>query len=634
MNKLITNIFSTTTIINKIILILYLFISLETFAKVDTIPPLTPQNVKAFGYENHIDLCWWNNDEPDLAGYKVYRKVSGQFYFYTNVSKEKSYLMLSNLGLNNSQTFKVSAYDSSGNESPLSDSVVATTHLISDEEFLDMTQRATFRYFWDYAHPVSGLARERLGSGETVTIGGSGFGIMAILVGVERGFTSRELAKKRIIKILTFLTNKAQRFHGAYSHWLNGTTGQVIPFSQYDDGGDLVETSFLFQGLLAARQYFDGTDSTEIQIRNLITNIWETVEWDWYRRSPYSNYLYWHWSPNYGWQLNFKLIGYNETMITYLLAIASPTHSVPANLYYNGWASSSGYFINQTYYGYKLWVGDPYGGPLFFAHYSFLGFDPRNKRDNYCNYFFNNKHHTLINRAYCIANPLNKVGYNEDTWGLTACDNPWGYSAHEPFVNDNGTIAPTAAISSMPYTPNESISALKNFYRSFYSGLWGEYGFKDAFNLGANWFANSYLAIDQGPIIVMIENYRSQLLWNKFMANPEIQPMLDAIGFIPDTTTTVEDINYSPDGFQLYQNYPNPFNPGTTISWQSPVGSRQIIKLYNSLGEEIDTIVDGYYEAGKHSTLYIINSTLPSGVYFYQLKSGDFIQTRKMILMK
>ena len=634
MNKLIANIFSNKIIINKIILILYLFISLETFAKVDTIPPLTPQNVKAFGYENHIDLCWWNNEESDLAGYKVYRKVSGQFYFYTNVSKEKSYLMLSNLGLNNTQTFKVSAYDSSGNESPLSDSVVATTHIMTDEEFLDMTQRATFRYFWDYAHPVSGLARERLGSGETVTTGGSGFGIMALLVGVERGFTSRELAKKRMLKILNFLTNKAQRFRGAFPHWLNGTTGQVIPFSQYDDGGDLVETSFLIQGLLAARQYFNGTDSMEIQIRNLITNIWETVEWNWYRRSPYSNYLYWHWSPNYGWQMNFKLIGYNETMITYLLAIASPTHSVPANLYYNGWASSSGYFINQTYYGYKLWVGEPYGGPLFFAHYSFLGFDPRNKRDNYCNYFINNRHHTLINRAYCIANPLNHFGYNENTWGITASDSPWGYLAHQPFIHDNGTIAPTAAISSMPYTPQESISALKNFYRSYYVGLWGEYGFKDAFNIGANWFANSYLAIDQGPIIVMIENYRSQLLWNKFMANPEIQPMLDAIGFIPDTTTTVEDINYSPDGFQLYQNYPNPFNPGTTISWQSPVGSRQIIKLYNSLGEEIDTIVDGYFEAGKHSTLYIINSSLPSGVYFYQLKSGDFIQNRKMILMK
>ncbi len=290
--------------------------------------------------------------------------------------------------------------------------------------------------------------------------------------------------------------------------------------------------------------------------------------------------------------------------------------------------------VRQTILSIKLWVGDPYGGPLFFAHYSFLGFDPRNKRDNFCNYFLNNKHHTLINRAYCIANPLNKVGYNENTWGLTACDNPWGYSAHEPYVNDNGTIAPTAAISSMPYTPNESISALKNFYRSFYSGLWGEYGFKDAFNLGENWFANSYLAIDQGPIIVMIENHRSQLLWNKFMSNPEIQPMLDSIGFMPDTTTSVEEMNNLLDGFQLYQNYPNPFNPGTTISWQSPFSGWQTIKLYNTLGEEVDTIVDEYLEAGYHSKLYILNSALPSGVYFYQFRAGDLIKTRKMILMR
>ncbi|MGQ9644702.1 MAG: glucoamylase family protein, partial [Ignavibacterium sp.] len=615
-------------------------------SNIDTIPPLTPKNVQAFGYERHIDLVWWDNEEPDLAGYKIYRKLNNQFYYWTTVPKEKTYLMLSNLGLNYTLTLKVSAIDSSGNESLLSDSVVATTHQMTDEEFLDMTQRATFRYFWDYAHPLSGLIRERLGSGETVTIGGSGFGIMALIVAAERGFKSRDLVKKRLLKILNFLTNQAQRFHGAFPHWLNGSSGQVIPFSQYDDGGDLVETSFLIQGLLAARQYFDGTDSTEIQIRNLITNIWETVEWDWYRRSPYSNYLYWHWSPNYGWQINFKLIGYNETMITYLLAIASPTHSVPASLYYNGWASSPGYFINQTYYGFKLWVGDSYGGPLFFAHYSFLGFDPRNKRDNYCNYFVNNKHHTLINRAYCIANPLNKVGYNENTWGLTACDNPWGYSAHEPFVNDNGTIAPTAAISSIPYTPNESISAIKNLYRSFYSGLWGEYGFKDAFNLGANWFANSYLAIDQGPILIMIENHRSQLLWNNFMANPEIQPMLDAIGFVPDSTTDVDLSQNYPQDFQLFQNYPNPFNSITKIKFSLPISEREYsdvsLKIFDILGKEVSTIFSGNLSSGEYEFNFDA-SDLSSGIYYYKLsfthsrsnnQSRRKELTKKLVLIK
>ena len=604
----------------------------------DSIPPATPANVVGNGYEKHVDVDWFNNSEPDLAGYKVYRKVSGQFIFYTNVPKEKSYISL-NIGVTGiTNEFKVSAYDDSGNESPLSDSVVTTTHDMTDEEFLDMVQRTTFRYFWDYAHPVSGLTRERLGSGETVTIGGSGFGVMALLVGVERGYISREQCVERMLTILNFLNTQADRFHGAFSHWLNGTTGDVIPFSQYDDGGDLVETSFMIQGLLTARQYFDQSTTEEIEVRNLITQIWETVEWDWYRRSSFSNYLYWHWSPNYGWQMNFKLIGYNETMITYLLAIASPSHSVPANLYYDGWASSTGYFINQTYYGYKLWVGDPYGGPLFFAHYSFLGFDPRNKKDIYCNYFLNNENHTLINRAYCVANPQGHTGYGSDCWGLTASDDPWGYLAHEPYSNDNGTIAPTAALSSMPYTPTESLSALKNFYRTYYSNLWGEYGFKDAFNLDVNWFANSYLAIDQGPIIDMIENYRSGLLWEKFMANPEIQPMLDSIGFVPDTITSVNDENLVVDDFELFQNYPNPFNPTTKISWQSPVSSWQTLKIFDALGNEVATLVDEFLPAGNYEVDFISHSresgNLPSGIYFYRLSAGNFVETKKMVLMK
>lgn len=629
-------------------LIITFFVLSDLIFAQDITPPATPENVRGYGYEKHIDITWFNNTEPDLAGYKVYRKVSGQFFFYTNVPKEKSYLSLS-LGITGiTNTFKVSAYDLSGNESLLSDSVVVTTHDMIDEEFLDMVQRATFRYFWDYAHPVSGLARERLGSGETVTSGGSGFGIMALLVGAERGFTSRDLVKKRMLKILNFLTTKAQRFHGAYSHWLNGTTGQVIPFSQYDNGGDLVETSFLVQGLLAARQYFNRTDSSETEIRNLITQIWESVEWNWYRPSPYSNYLYWHWSPNYGWQMNMKLIGPNETMIAYLLGIASPTNGIPSSLYYNGWASSGNYVNGNTFYGYKLWVGWNYGGPLFFAHYSFLGFDPRFKKDAYCNYFLNNRHHTLINRAYCIANPKGYTGYGPNTWGLTASDNPWGYSAHEPYANDNGTIAPTAAISSMPYTPEESISALKNFYRTYYGNLWGEYGFKDAFNLNQNWFANSYIAIDQGPIIIMIENYRTGLLWNKFMANPEIRPMLNAIGFVPDSTTSVEDDFPIADDFYLKNNFPNPFsakggsasggNSSTIISFNLSQSENVEVKIFNSLGREIRLLAKQNFQKGENKIVWdgTDNNGNPvtSGIYFYHIQTISRALTGKMVLQK
>jgi hypothetical protein len=604
----------------------------------DTIPPMTPQNVKGFGYEKHIDVTWFNNSEPDLQGYKVYRRSGGQFVFYSNIPKEKSYLSLS-LGVTGvTNYFKVSAYDISGNESPLSDSVEAVTHTMTDNEFLDMVQRATFRYFWDYAHPVSGLARERLGSGDVVTTGGSGFGVMALLTGIERDFISREMGAQRMLKILNFLSNNAQRYHGVFPHWLNGSTGQTIPFSQYDDGGDLVETSFLIQGLLTAREYFNLENPDEINIRSLITGIWQNVEWSWYRRTNFSNFLYWHWSPNYAWQMNFRLTGYNETMITYLLAIASPTYPIPANLYYSGWASSNNYFINQTYYGYKLWVGDPYGGPLFFAHYSFLGFDPRGIKDIYCNYFLNNRHHTLINRQYCITNPQGHAGYGPDTWGLTASDNPWGYSAHEPYSNDNGTISPTAALSSMPYTPEESISALKNFYRTYYSNLWGEYGFKDAVNINQNWFANSYLAIDQGPIINMIENYRSSLLWNKFMANPEIQPMLDSIGFVPDSISAADESSENPEDFILLGSYPNPFNPSTNIVFRIPARQQVDINIFNTLGEKVRHLFSGELSQGEHNIYWNAkndyNSELSSGIYIYSIHSDGKTLTGKLVLRK
>lgn len=607
----------------KIRNILFITVLISNFclSSSDTIPPLTPKNVQAFGYERHIDLVWWDNEESDIAGYKIYRKLNNQFYYWTTVPKEKTFLMLSNLGLNYTLTLKVSAVDSSGNESLLSDSVVATTHQMTDEEFLDMTQRATFRYFWDYAHPVSGLIRERLGSGETVTIGGSGFGVMALIVGAERGFKSRDLVKKRLLKILNFLTNQAQRFHGAFPHWLNGFTGQVIPFSQYDDGADLVETSFLIQGLLTARQYFNGNDSLEILIRERITQIWQEVEWNWFRRYQASYLLYWHWSPNYGWQMNMPIIGPNESMITYLLAIASPTYPVPATCFRYGWASSSNYVNGSTFYGYKIFVGWDYGGPLFFTHYSFLGFDPRNKKDMFCNYFINNRNITLIHKAYCTANPNAWIGYNENCWGLTASDDPSGYRVHEP-TNDNGTITPTAALSSFPYTPNESIEVIKHLYRNYYVGLWGEYGFKDAFNPTQNWFANSYLAIDQGPIIAMIENYRTQLLWNNFMANPEIQPMLDAIGFVPDSITDVDLSRNHFNDFKLFQNYPNPFNSITKIKFTLPHSEREYsnvtLKVFDILGNEVSTIFSGNLTSGEYE--FNFNATdLSSGIYYYKL---------------
>ena len=401
---------------------------------------------------------------------------------------------------------------------------------ISDEELLTLVQQQTFKYFWDFAHPVSGLAQERNSSGNTVTIGGSGFGVMAILVGIERGFITRLDGINRLAQIVDFLTT-ADRFHGVWPHWMNGNTGQTIAFSTKDNGGDLVETSFMAAGLLTARQYLDPNAYFEGLLYNKINILLDEIEWSWYTRGG-QNVLYWHWSPNYGWDMNMQVRGYNEALITYFMAATSTTFPVEASVYHQGWARSGNIINGKNFYGIPLPVGYDYGGPLFFAHYSFLGLNPTNLSDQYADYWTQNANHTLINRQHCIVNPYNHVGYSADSWGLTASDDPWGYLAHEPTpARDNGTITPTAALSSMPFTPEESMQALHHFYYTLGDKLWGEQGFYDAFNPGQGWWANSYLAIDQGPIIVMIENYRSGLCWDLFMSAPEVQAAMIKLGF-------------------------------------------------------------------------------------------------------
>jgi len=399
---------------------------------------------------------------------------------------------------------------------------------LSEEQLLTKVQEQTFNYFWDYAHPISGLTRERLGSGETVTIGGSGFGVMAIPIGIERGFISRQDGVNRLAKVVDFL-GKADRFHGAWPHWMNGSSGRTIPFSQNDDGADLVETAFMAQGLITARQYLNASNIQEKNLINQINQLLDEIEWNWFTRDN-QNVLYWHWSPGKGWAMNMRITGYNEALIVYVLAATSKKYGIDAAVYHQGWARNGNMKNGRSFYGHILPLGYDFGGPLFFAHYSFLGLNPTGLIDTYANYWEQNTQHSLINFQHGVVNPQNHIGYSADSWGFTASDNPFGYSAHEP-TRDNGTITPTAALSSIPYTPTESIRALNHFYYLLGDKLWGQYGFFDAFNPSQSWWANSYLAIDQGPILIMIENYRSSLCWDLFMSAPEINPALTELGF-------------------------------------------------------------------------------------------------------
>jgi hypothetical protein len=404
---------------------------------------------------------------------------------------------------------------------------------LSDSALLDLVQQQTFRYFWDFAHPVSGLARERsneaYGYGnEVVTTGGTGFGVMSTIVATERKWISRDTAAKHLLKMIKFLS-KADSYHGVFPHWLNGTSGKTIPFSRKDDGADLVETSYLMQGLLCVRQYFNANNPAENELRNRINWMWNDIEWNWFTKGG-EEVLYWHWSPNNGWAMNFPVRGFNECLIMYVLAASGEKYPVTSAVYHRGWAQSNFFKNGKQFYGYTLPLGFDYGGPLFFSQYSFMGLNPAGLKDEYADYWQQNQNHTLINRAYCLDNPKKFKGYGENCWGLTASDTYNGYNAYSP-TNDEGTITPTAALSAFPYTPEYSMKALRHFYYDLGDKIWSEYGFVDAFNESKNWYAKSHLAIDQGPIIVMIENYRSGLLWKLFMSCPEIGKGLNKLNF-------------------------------------------------------------------------------------------------------
>ncbi|MDF9797272.1 hypothetical protein OKW21_002535 [Catalinimonas alkaloidigena] len=410
---------------------------------------------------------------------------------------------------------------------------------LTDSSLLNQVQYQTFNYFWEGAEPNSGMARERFHTDDVypqndkhiVTLGGTGFGVMAILVGIERGFISREEGFERLDKIVNFL-DTADRFHGAWPHWLNGETAKVKPFSQKDDGGDLVETAFMVQGLLTVRQYFIDGSEAEQALAAKIDELWKSVEWDWYTQGE--EVLYWHWSPNYGWDMNFPVGGYNECLIMYILAAASPTHGIQPEVYHKGWARSGNLETDREYLGYDL-VLDHYEnndapvGPLFWAHYSYLGLDPRKLEDRYGNYWKLNQSHALVNYEYALQNPEGYEGYGENCWGLTSSYSINGYAGHRP-GHDLGVISPTAALSSFPFTPDESMQMLKFLYHE-HDSLVGEYGPFDAFSFEHEWYVPRYLAIDQGPIPVMIENHRTGLLWELFMSAPEVQEGLDKLGF-------------------------------------------------------------------------------------------------------
>ncbi len=607
----------------------------------DQIPPAAPTNLVAMAGDGYVTLDWDDNTEIDLRGYFVYRaQEQGGPYEQMNTSilEESRY---TDYAVVNGQTYFyiVTAVDNSHNEGAGSDTVSATPTRLSDDDFLEMVQRAAFDYFWYETNPNTGVIQDRMTDPILGATGATGFGLTALCIAAERGWVTRQQAAERVLTTLDFFLNKAEKYHGMYGHFLNRDTGEIIPhLSHTDDGVDVVETAYLVAGALTCRKYFNGSDSTETQIRRLATQLYKDAEWDWMLQG---NRIIWHWSPNYGYS-SMPVSGYNEAMIVYLLAIGSPTHPVPARTYHDGWAAS--YKGPVTYYGIKLDV-ESWSSSLFTYQYTHCWVDFRNRKDAYTDYFINSTNATLINRAYCIANPGGFVDYGENLWGLTACDGPGfspfqGYAARGPFQFDDGTIAPTAAAGSMPFTPQYSLRTLRYMYDHYKSLLWGVYGFKDAFNLSAepDWVDEDYIGIDQGPIVIMIENYRTDLIWKLFMQNEEIISAMDSVGFISTDVEQGYGRRTLPENFRLFQNYPNPFNIDTNISYQLPKDGHVTLRIYNILAQTIATLVDDDMKAGYYTVQWNAKDghegELPSGVYFYQLAASDFTSIKKMLLLK
>ncbi len=506
--------------------------------------PTAPTALKAKGFERHVDLEWQAPEDAVTADYVIYRSISGGPFQAIGTQRYGVHRYTDYTGDPHFEAaYQVSARTPSLLESPRTASANAHTHLMSDDELLTMVQEASFRYYWDGAEPNSGMALEsQPGPDHLVAMGASGFGVMALVVAVNRGFITRAEGVERMQRIVDFLS-KADRYHGVWPHFLDGRTGKTVSlFGIYDDGGDLVETSFMMQGLLTARQYFSQETAAEAALRSTINDLWHDVDWEWYRATPDRDALYWHWSPNYAFHIANRLEGWNEVMITYLLAIASPTHPVPASLYRTGYeregpGAHGTYGIRHTYFDIPLTQGyvpnSP--GPLFFTQYSYMGYDPRGMRDKYSNYFRNNRNEALVSQAYSIANPKQFKGYGANSWGLTAVDGPDDrYHEYKPFEEDDGTIAPTGAIASYAYTPQQSLLALKHWYRDMGAQTWSIYGFRDAFNEGENWYSSTNMGLNQAPQVVMIENGRTSLIWRTFMSSSEIGSMQTAIGLVRD----------------------------------------------------------------------------------------------------
>jgi hypothetical protein len=595
---------------------------ITAFKSIDIVPPIT--ELELAGYDSHVELNW-TIPMSDLS-YRIYASFDqGQNYELRGETTEDYYLdFVPESAKNSSISYRVVAFYQEKESDPTEKSTEVKD--FSDEELLDLVQEYTFRYFWEGVHQQTGMTLERSnGNGTTVASGASGMGLMAMIIAHERDYRSREDIKDRILLILDFLEN-CDRHHGAWSHWYNAETLKTLPFSTKDNGGDIVETAYVAQALIALRNYFMGSDNKSNQIREKASLLWSQIEWDWYKQDD-QNVLSWHWSPDYNFEMELKVRGWNEAVVTYIMAASSSDYSISKEVYEQGWANSGGMLNNNEYYGFEINLSPEWGGPMFYIHYSHLGINPKGLKDKYADYWTEHVNTSKIHHAYAVANPNGHKNYSDKCWGLTASDDPYDYTAHSPMTNDNGTISPTAALASMPYTPEESMKALKYFYRERGSELFGKYGFYDAFNDNLDWVQESYIGIDQGPIVIMIENHRTGLLWENVMKDTEVQNGLNKLEIQYQVTSVPKELKLKIGKMMVF---PNPNNGKFVLSIENTFEQKNDFKfqLYRTDGK---LIMSKKLKILK-STAIINLPDLPNGTYLVQLSNHEISYEAKLML--
>lgn len=604
----------------------------------DTTLPSSPKRVVTRSGDKSIVLHWNLNPEKNLLGYNVYRATSASGPFTKLTSSALPLPSFADLAVINVQayTYYVRAVNSNQVEGANSDTVtVIPQSFANDDAFLNYIEQTAFDYFWYEANPTTGLIKDRSAPNVAASIASAGFGLTAIGIGADRGWITRAEGRDRTLTTLnTFWTGPQGvdstgtiGYNGWFYHFLDMNTATRDGLSELSS----IDTGLLLAGILYSKQYFNGSDSTETKIRALADSIYNRIDWNWMRNGGSSLTMGWH--PGSGPGSGFigaRWIGYNEAMILYIMGIGAPVNPLPPSAW-DAWTSG---YQWRTYYGYSY----VYYPALFTHQYSHCWVDFRNIADGYMKaqgstYFENSRRATLAQREYCIANPGSFVGYGANFWGLTASDDPNGYKEHgAPNGYDNGTIAPTAAGGSIPFAPEACIPALRYMYDQYRTSIWTGYGYRDAFNLSVNpaWWDADMIGIDQGPIIIMAENYRTQSVWNTFMKEKIITDGLQRSGF-----TTVTDVAKAnpPKSYSLEQNYPNPFNPTTVIRYNLSKQNLTFLKVYDLLGREIATLVARIQDAGGYAVSFDA-SQVPSGVYFYTLKSGEYFSVKKMLLIR